>query len=298
MSRKLLAIIFVSVAALGLSACNQKSYLKHNRISNAQSQMSQKLAINKLSDSEKASAITIYAAMRYKKAWQNVYHRAISNRLLVATKNQTGFKNVKGKQYIYQVSGNSKESTTFYTIDDQRVDFYNDKRLGSANLDEIISYLNKKDKSTAVKKLAINTTVGASITSDKYGVKDDNGLANVPKKLQGTWYTRKGKKLVITAHTIDGEEIHKIADSGIAAERFDQTDKWARARIENINGIDCYHVQSLNAQNFGLLYSVQKKGKDIAVVTYSVDTGDYINSYWKSVELAKVYEDADFASLK
>ena len=294
MSKKLLAIICVSVAALGLSACNQKSYLKNSRTSNAQRQVSKKLAVNRLSAAEKASAITVYAAMKYEKAWQKVYQHAINHKLFIAIKNQTGFKNVKGRKYIYQVSGNSQETATYYTIDDHEVDFYNDKKIGTASLGEIVAYLNNKDKSETVKNLATKTTVGAAITSDK----GDNGLANVPRKLQGTWYTRKGKKLIITAHTIDGEQIHQIADSGIEAESFDQTEKWARARIENINGIDCYHVQSLNAQNFGLLYSVQKKGRDSAVVTYSVDTGDYVNAYWKSVELAKVYEDADFASLK
>lgn len=298
MSKKILAIVCIVVAVFGLSACNQKSYLKNSKTSNAQRQTAQKLVVKKLSETEKASAITVYAAMKYKKTWQTVYQHAVSHKLLVAVKNPTGFKNVKGKHYVYQVSNNSEESANFYTIDNQEVDFYHDKKIGSASLNEITSYLNNQNKIATVKKLAACTTVGASITSDKYGVKGDNGLANVPKNLQGIWYTRKGKRLIITAHTVDGEQIHQIGDSGIAAESFDQTDKWARARIENINGIDCYHVQSLNAQNFGLLYSVQKKGRDSAVVTYSVDTGNYIDSYWKSVVLAKIYEDADFASLK
>lgn len=55
--------------------------------------------------------------------------------------------------------------------------------------------------------------MGASITSDKYGVKGDNGLATVPKHLRGTWYNRRGKKLVIDAHSINGGEIHKISGS-------------------------------------------------------------------------------------
>ena len=197
MSKKLLAIICVSVAALGLSACNQKSYLKNSRTSNAQRQVSKKLAVNRLSAAEKASAITVYAAMKYEKAWQKVYQHAINHKLFIAIKNQTGFKNVKGRKYIYQVSGNSQETATYYTIDDHEVDFYNDKKIGTASLGEIVAYLNNKDKSETVKNLATKTTVGAAITSDKYGVKGDNGLANVPRKLQGTWYTRKGKELGI-----------------------------------------------------------------------------------------------------
>ncbi len=123
-----------------------------------------------------------------------------------------------------------------------------------------------------------------------------SGTATVPKHLRGTWYNRRGKKLVIDAHSINGGEIHKISGS-FAPTSFEQTRRWARARMENINGIDCYHVQALNAQNFGWLYTVQKKGKNEAVATYSVDTGSCTGSYWKSVKLAKANVDAKFASL-
>lgn len=170
------------------------------------------------------------------------------------------------------------------------------EKIGSASLNELVSYLNDKNEIKNVRKLAAYTTMGASITSDKYGVKGDNGLATVPKHLRGTWYNRRGKKLVIDAHSINGGEIHKISGS-FAPTSFEQTRRWARARMENINGIDCYHVQALNAQNFGWLYTVQKKGKNEAVATYSVDTGSCTGSYWKSVKLAKANVDAKFASL-
>ncbi len=88
---------------------------------------------------------------------------------------------------------------------------------------------------------------------------------------------------MIDAHSINGGEIHKISGS-FAPTSFEQTRRWARARMENINGINCYHVQALNAQNFGRLYTVQKKGKNKAVATYSVDTGSCTGSYWKSVK--------------
>lgn len=99
-----------------------------------------------------------------------------------------------------------------------------------------MSYLNDKNEIKNVRKLAAYTTMGASITSDKYGVKGDNGLATVPKHLRGTWYNRRGKKLVIDAHSINGGEIHKISGS-FAPTSFEQTRRWARARMENIMGL-------------------------------------------------------------
>ena len=101
----------------------------------------------------------------------------------------------------------------------------------------------------------------------------------------------------ITDHTVNGEEIHHISNSGVAAESLDQTKKWARARIENINGLNCYHAQTLNAQDFGLLYSVQKDNGNTAVVTYSVDTGHYTATYWKSTKIAKEHRNAEFKTL-
>lgn len=293
-------MICLMTAAMGITACSNNSNNDNKKSSSAsevQKKAPKKLSVDNLTAAQKASAITIYGALKYKKAWEKTCKAAGKNELSVAVKSPTAFNHIKDKGYIYQVSGNGEEPDTFYILKGNTVNFYNRKKLGSASLSKIVSYLNDQNEVKDVKELAEHAVLGASIASDKYGIKGDKGLAFVPKYLQGTWYNRRGKKLVITAHAIDGEEIHKVSGSGLAPTSFDQTKKWARARIENINGIDCYHVQGLNAQNFGWLYSLQKKGKNSAIATYSVDTGSYTGSYWKSVKLAKDNVDAKFASL-
>lgn len=301
MSKKILPLIFLIATILELSACSQNS-AQHDKnvVNNTQKQVSSRLTANKLTKTSQASAITIYAAMKYKGKWQEAYKQAEKNHLSISIKSKTGFSHIfKGQGYIYQVTGNGKEQDTFYTLKKDQISFFNHKRkIATVSLDSILTYLNDQQKYKEVKKLAANTVIGAQITSEKYGVKGDAGLAFIPKKLRGTWYNKKGKKLVITAHTIEGEEIHKISSSVVTTESFQQTKHWARARIENINGINCYHVQSLGAQNFGFLYTAQKSDGNLAVVTYSVDTGDYLDSYWKSTAIARNNDDAEFKSLK
>lgn len=303
MGKKILTLIFLIITALTLSACNQNSTQSDKNIeksNNTQKHNPQKLTVNNLTAKSLSSAITIYAAMNYKGQWQDIYKQATKHHLDISIKTTTGFSRVfKGEDYVYQVSGNGKETDSFYALDNDKVSFFNHKKkTATTDLNVILNYLNDRDKYNLVKKLAATCVMGARITSDKYGVKGDDGLAFIPKDLRGTWYNRKGKKLVITAHRIDGEEIHQISTSGVTATSLEQTKKWARARTENINGVDCYHVQSLGAQNFGLLYTLQRNGKRIAVVTYSVDTGDYLNSYWKSAAIAKENASAKFKSLK
>ncbi|AKG67196.1 hypothetical protein [Lactobacillus helveticus] len=301
MSKKILTLIFLIATVLNLSACSQNS-AQHNKNvdNNTQRQVSKKLTANNLTKTSQASAITMYAAMNYKGKWQDAYKQATKKHLSISIKSGTGFSQIfKGQGYIYQISGNGKEQNTFYTLKKNKVSFFNHKKkIATVSLSSILAYLNDHQKFEEVKKLATNTVVGARITSDKYGVKGDAGLAFIPKKLRGTWHNRRGKKLVITAHTIDGEEIHRISASSVTTASFQQTKHWARARIENINGVNCYHVQSLGAQNFGLLYTLQKNGRNLAVVTYSVDTGDFLNSYWKSTAIAKNNVNAEFKSLK
>lgn len=298
MRKKILAIICLVAIGLGLTACSQST---DNQSKEESSQSEQKLPFKlttkNLTLKRQAAAIVIYAAKKYKGVWQKTYSQALKNDLSVSVKSSTGFNNILKKQdYIYEVSGNGKENDAFYCIKGSSVSLYNHKKkLATVSLKQILSYLNDNQQAERVKKLDV--VMGASITSNKYGIKGDNGLAFIPKKLQGTWYNKKGKKLVITEHTINHEEIHKISSSGVTTTTFNQTKNWARARIENINGINCYHVQSLNTQDFGLLYTVQKSGNNVAVVTYSVDTGNYLSSYWKTTKIAKDNQDAKFKSL-
>ena len=301
MSKKILVLIFLIATALNLSACSQNSTQHDKSVdNNTQKQVSKNLTANKLTKTSQASAITIYAAMKYKGKWQDAYKQAVKNHLSISIKSKTGFSRIfKGQGYIYQVTGNGKEQNTFYTLKKDEVSFFNHKKkIATVSLNSILTFLNDHQKSEEVKRLSAKTVLGARITSNKYGVKGDAGLAYIPKKLRGIWYNKKGKKLVITAHTIEGEEIHRISTAVVTTESFQQTKHWARARIENINGIDCYHIQSLGAQNFGFLYTVQKNGRNPAVVTYSVDTGDYLDSYWKSTTIAKNNVNAEFKSLK
>lgn len=301
MSRKIFAMICLITATVGITACSNNSGAENNKqVKQTQKKTSPKLRVKELTNPEQASALTTYAAIKYKGRWQEVYQKADKNKLYVSLKSRVSFKHFnKGKGYIYEVSGNGKENATFYTFDKRTVYFYSrQKRVGSASLDEIISFLNKEKKVQNVKSLAKKTEYAAAITSDKYGIKGDNGLVNVPKNLIGTWYNRRGKKLVITAHTVAGKEIHSIASGGLVTDYFAQTKDWSRARIENINGVDCYHVQEINAQDFGILYSMQKKGKNDAIATYSVDTGSYTGSYWKSKKIAQENVTVKFKSLK
>ena len=73
---------------------------------------------------------------------------------------------IKDKGYIYQVSGNGKEPDTYYILEGNTVNFYNRKKVGSASLNKIVSYLNDKNEIKNVRKLTAYTTMGASITSD------------------------------------------------------------------------------------------------------------------------------------
>ena len=288
MRNKTLVAFCLIAAMINLTACqSQKQTNNRQTIEKSgvtQKQTPKRLIVKSMSDTEKSSAISIYGSMKYGDAWKTAYSDAKKNRLSISVKNRTGFNWIKkGRGYIYEVTGNGQENKK--------------KNLGVASLSEIASYLNEHNQVKAVEKLATKTTLAAEVTSDKYGVKGDDGLALVPTRLWGTWYNYKGKKLVITDHTVNGEEIHHISNSGVAAESLDQTKKWARARIENINGLNCYHAQTLNAQDFGLLYSVQKDNGNTAVVTYSVDTGHYTATYWKSTKIAKEHRNAEFKTL-
>src|SRR5699024_11639888 len=49
------------------------------------------------------------------------------------------------------------------------------KNLGVASLSETASYLNEHNQVKAVEKLETKTTLAAEVTSDKYGVKGDDG---------------------------------------------------------------------------------------------------------------------------
>lgn len=300
MRKKILIAFCLITSVLTLAACGSKDNSKEQQVSssNTSKKVPAKLTVKNITAEQQASAIAIYAAQKYKGAWRKAYRQAQKSNLSVSPRSTTGLNHIFKKQnYIYEVSGNGQENDAFYSIKDEKVNFYNHKKkLGTASLTKILTYLNDHQYENKVKKLSVN--LSAAITAVKYGVKGDKGLVEVPKKLQGTWYNKKGKKLVVTAYTINGEEIHKIASSGLTTTTFNQTKKWARARIENINEINCYHVQSLNAQDFGLLYTVQKENGQVAVVTYSVDTGSYLNSYWKSTKIARANTDASFKSLK
>ena len=303
MRNKTLVAFCLIAAMINLTACqSQKQTNNRQTIEKSgvtQKQTPKRLIVKSMSDTEKSSAISVYGSMKYGDAWKTAYSDAKKNRLSISVKNRTGFNWIKkGRGYIYEVTGNGQENNAFYTMKSETVYFYNQKKnLGVASLSEIASYLNEHNQVKSVEKLATKTTLAAEVTSDKYGVKGDDGLALIPTRLWGTWYNYKGKKLVITDHTVNGEEIHHISNSGVAAESLDQTKKWARARIENINGLNCYHVQTLNAQDFGLLYSVQKDNGNTAVVTYSVDTGHYTATYWKSTKIAKEHRNAEFKTL-
>src|SRR5699024_6222896 len=174
---------------------------------------SKRLNVKSKADTEKSSAISVYGSMKYGDAWKTAYSDAKKNRLSISVKNRTGFNWIKkGRGYIYEVTGNGQENNAFYTMKSETVYFYNQKKnLGVASLSEIASYLNEHNQVKSVEKLATKTTLAAEVTSDKYGVKGDDGLALVPTRLWGTWYNYKGKKLVITDHTVNGEEIHHIS---------------------------------------------------------------------------------------
>lgn len=131
MSRRILTFMCLTAVVLGLTACSQNSHTNNKdngRVSSTQKQAPKKLVAQDLSDSEKASAITVYGALKYKKAWQKTYQAADKNGLSVAVKSATAFRYIKDKGYIYQVSGNGKEPDTFYILEGSTVNFYNRKK--------------------------------------------------------------------------------------------------------------------------------------------------------------------------
>lgn len=138
-------MICLMTAAIGITACSNNSNNDNKNSSSAskvQKQAPKKLSVNDLTAAQKASAITIYGALKYKKAWEKTCKAAGKNELSVAVKSPTAFKYIKDKGYIYQVSGNGEEPDTFYILEGNTVNFYNRKKLGSASLNKIVSYLN------------------------------------------------------------------------------------------------------------------------------------------------------------
>ena len=68
MSRRILTFMCLTAAVLGLTACSQNSHTNNKdngRVSSTQKQAPKKLVAQDLSDSEKASAITVYGALKY-----------------------------------------------------------------------------------------------------------------------------------------------------------------------------------------------------------------------------------------
>ena len=179
MSKKILVLIFLIATALNLSACSQNSTQHDKSVdNNTQKQVSKNLTANKLTKTSQASAITIYAAMKYKGKGQDAYKQAVKNHLSISIKSKTGFSRIfKGQGYIYQVTGNGKEQNTFYTLKKDEVSFFNHKKkIATVSLNSILTFLNDHQKSEEVKRLSAKTVLGARITSNKYGVKGVVGI--------------------------------------------------------------------------------------------------------------------------
>lgn len=236
---KKLSVLLMATAALGLTACSAKkstSKAKDTSSKNKSALIVHKhkakgaLSANNISPQENVALITVYAANKYRGAWQNTLKNAEQDALNVSLIQRDDDVNYRGQGYIYEVSA-GKNLQTRYTLQgdgsSQKIFLYQGEHyLGAATVEEIVQFLNKLNSDSEISRLQKKVTIGGSSSSNasaadkskaddaktnKSDIPGDAGIFTVPASYRGVWYS-SDSKVELTAHSMvaDGEktELH------------------------------------------------------------------------------------------
>ena len=205
--------------------------------------------------------------------------------------------------------------------------FLNGKKLESVTMKEMVAYLNKRDSDKLVNNLAQNAKVNdersdsnnasPNSTGKKSNLPGDDGLLNVPRELQGTWYTypaddNKLETIKISQNKIDNGysslELHKINAkfanehlySDMSKSYRNATKNWGMAQMigKKIHNINYLNVRTwMQGAGDGIYYGAHtESGQSVIVIGEGAEL--WTNSVaWKTPQLAQQYKHKKFRDL-
>lgn len=324
----------MATAALGLTACSANkstSKAKDASSKNKSTLIVHKhkakgtLSANNISPQENVALITVYAANKYRGAWQNTLKNAEQDALNVSVIQRDDDVNYRGQGYIYEVSA-GKNLQTRYTLQgdgsSQKIFLYQGGHyLGAATVEEIVQFLNKLNSDSEISRLQKKVTIGGSSSSNasaadksktddaktnKSDIPGDAGIFTVPASYRGVWYS-SDSKVELTAHSMvaDAEktELHHQSANFSENQRQNRdiqnkTMHIAAANMTNINGFSgiCIAGWCQNAGEKTVYALHQEKGQPVLLI---IGTGGGLHDImWRSPQLAKKYAHTKFADLR
>ena len=331
---KKLSVLLMATAALGLTACSANkstSKAKDASSKNKSTLIVHKhkakgtLSANNISPQENVALITVYAANKYRGAWQNTLKNAEQDALNVSLIQRDDDVNYRGQGYIYEVSA-GKNLQTRYTLQgdgsSQKIFLYQGEHyLGAATVEEIVQFLNKLNSDSEISRLQKKVTIGGSSSSNasaadkskaddaktnKSDIPGDVGIFTVPANYRGVWYSNDSK-MELMAHSMivngDKTQLHHQASNFSEKQRQsrdiqDKTIHIAAANMTNINGFSGIYIAGW-CQNAGekTVYALhQEKGQPVLLI---IGTGGGLHDImWRSPQLAKKYAHTKFADLR
>ena len=283
------------------------------------------LSANDISPQENVALITVYAANKYRGAWQSTLQNAEHSSLNVSLIKRDDSSNYRGQGYIYEVNA-GKDLQTRYTLQgngsSQKIFLYQDERyLGIATVEQIVRFLNEINCDAEISRLQKKVTIGGSSSSNasaadkskaddaktnKSDISGDAGIFTIPANYRGVWYSDESK-MELTAHSMvaDGDETELHHQSANFSEKQRQnrdiqnkTMHIAAANMTNINGFSGIYIAGW-CQNAGekTVYALhQEKGQPVLLI---IGTGGGLHDImWRSPQLAKKYAHTKFADLR
>lgn len=333
-SMKKISVLLIAVVALGLTACGaNKSTTKAKNTSdkNKASLVVHKhkakgtLSANDISPQENVALITVYAANKYRGAWQSTLQNAEHSSLNVSLIKRDDSSNYRGQGYIYEVNA-GKDLQTRYTLQgngsSQKIFLYQDERyLGTATVEQIVRFLNKINCDAEISHLQKKVTIGGSSSSNasatddskndaqtnKSDIPGDVGIFTVPANYRDVWYGADGTELEFTQHNMiaDDHDIQLRRQSSHFSEKQrlnrdiqDKTRTIAAANMTNINGFSGIFIagwcQSAGEKTVYALH--QEKGQPVLLEIGTA--GGLHDVMWRSQQLARKYAHTKFADLR
>lgn len=331
---KKLSVLLMATAALGLTACSANKSTSKAKDASSKNKSTlivhkhkakRTLSANNISPQENVALITVYAANKYRGAWQNTLKNAEQDALNVSLIQRDDDVNYRGQGYIYEVSA-GKNLQTRYTLQgdgsSQKIFLYQGGHyLGAATVEEIVQFLNKLNCDSEISRLQKKVTIGGSSSSNasaadkskaddaktnKSDIPGDAGIFTVPASYRGVWYSDESK-MELTAHSMvaDGDETELHHQSANFSEKQRQnrdiqnkTMHIAAANMTNINGFSGIYIAGW-CQNAGekTVYALhQEKGQPVLLI---IGTGGGLHDImWRSPQLAKKYAHTKFADLR
>ncbi len=283
------------------------------------------LSANDISPQENVALITVYAANKYRGAWQSTLQNAEHSSLNVSLIKRDDSSNYRGQGYIYEVNA-GKDLQTHYTLQgdgsSQKIFLYQGGHyLGAATVEEIVQFLNKLNSDSEISRLQKKVTIDGSSSSNasdadesksddtktnKSDIPGDAGIFTVPASYRGVWYS-SDSKVELTAHSMvaDGEKTELHHQSANFSEKQRQnrdiqnkTMHIAAANMTNINGFSGIYTAGW-CQNAGekTVYALhQEKGQPVLLEIGTA--GGLHDIMWRSPQLARKYAHTKFADLR